>query len=144
MGKDNGKCALVLVRKPFGRKQALARVLAAGFGLDVEWALRVVVAAPIVVLENLAADQARRVLDALTGNRETARYFEIQFGPDAAMRKVEWAAPPRIGGEDLSAFISEVAAEADTTAAAPAIRGATHLVNITPKAKSTRRGEPRP
>ena len=88
------KCALVLIRRAFGKKHAMARSLAQAFGGDDEWAQSLVRAAPVVILDNLLADQARRILDVLADTKDAVKFYEIQFGAVPALPSASMGRAP--------------------------------------------------
>ncbi|HYG77276.1 MAG TPA: hypothetical protein VEK08_19885, partial [Planctomycetota bacterium] len=105
---------LVLLGRFPGKDRAVASALAREFGRDESWAMQVVGAAPIILIDNLSSDLAQNVATLLAEVEAAGCRFEIQQGVDPNLAKLSWPAPPRIRGRLVTELLSGGAAGGST------------------------------
>jgi len=98
--------SLVLVGRYPGKDRAVAQALAREFGRDDAWALQVVGASPIVLLDNLTHEQADAVHTALADVEGSGSLFKVQQEVEDGTAKIQWPAPPRIRSHLISEFLN--------------------------------------
>ena len=102
----NDTYSLVLVGRYPGKDRAVAQTLAREFGRDDAWALQVVGASPIVMLDNLSHEQAEAVHAALADVEGAGSLFQVQQEVEEGTAKIQWPAAPRIRGRLVSDFLN--------------------------------------
>ncbi|HYF51745.1 MAG TPA: hypothetical protein VEJ63_20180 [Planctomycetota bacterium] len=98
--------SLVLVGRYPGKDRAVAQALAREFGRDDAWALQVVGASPIVMLDNLTHEQANAVHAALGEVEAAGSLFQVQHEVEEGTAKIQWPAAPRIRGRLIADFLN--------------------------------------
>jgi len=106
---------LVLLGRFPGKDRAVASALAREFGRDEAWAMQVVGAAPIVLLDALSGALGDAIYGALAEVEAAGCRFEIQHGSDPNLAKLTWPGPARIRGK----LVSELLAASGPGAASP-------------------------
>jgi ribosomal protein L7/L12 len=87
-----------------GNPERLAPLLARLFGIEASLAAQIVRAAPIVLVEGLAAGQAAAVCTALSELTAAGAQIAVKTGPVGSIPKVGWGGIPKIAGKPATEY----------------------------------------
>lgn len=103
---------IVLASVSGGQEARVAAALGQVFGLEGAILEQIAGAAPIVLIDKLASDQADVILEAMSPVTQAGGALVISPAPEGNMPKVTWPAPPRVNGRDVASFLPGAAAAA--------------------------------
>ncbi len=106
--------SIVLVGRQDGQERQVAQTLARLFGREETWAPPIVAAAPVVLLEDLEADQALAVKDALAEAETAGGQLDIRYDT-SELPKLSWPLPARIKNRALNDYNLQSAAPGQAT-----------------------------
>lgn len=98
---DTGLSRIVLEAVAANKQTALARILQERFGLSGSMAAKIVKAAPIVLLNQLAPEEARLLCTALTAIAQQGGALKVEGMGVRKLPVIGWPTPPRIDGEGI-------------------------------------------
>src|SRR4051812_23040902 len=101
---------LVLLGRFPGKDRAVALALARDFGRDEAWAMQIIGAAPIILLEGMTSEQANNICNALVDVENAGSRLDVHDHVDSNLPKLSWPAPPRIKGKLVSEFAGAASA----------------------------------
>ena len=104
MATNADRYCLVLMGRYPGRDLNVASTLAQEFGKDNQWALQVVAATPIVVLEKLKLEQANAIHAVLADVQAAGCLFEVRKVVEEGTAVIQWEDPPKIRGKWVTLY----------------------------------------
>jgi hypothetical protein len=98
---------IVLASFAADSEPAVGDALCQVFEIPFEFARQIAKSAPIVIVSDLDPGQASSVLDAMASLTDAGGNLEISAASGESTAKLNWPAPPTVGGRSLDTYVRD-------------------------------------